>query len=197
MKRILLFSQPTNTNRHVIFDLLLPHNMNNKTLSYMPSNGVENAGKYVDEWKNIASNYGAAFSIIDNQSSDSQDAQKILNSNILLLSGGNTFGFLNNLRKSGLDEVVKQFALKPDFVLAGFSAGALVLTPTIEICNLPNYDDNIVGINDLDGLGIVNFEVFPHYDKEKHQDIMQNYKSRTTNEVRPITDDGYIVIDIE
>lgn len=48
------------------------------------------------------------------------------------------------LRQSGLDKSIKQFLNKPDFVLSGFSAGALVLTPNIKICNLPGFDENMI-----------------------------------------------------
>ncbi len=74
----------------------------------------------------------------------------------MVITGGNTFKLLDNLRKSGLDKAIKEFSNKSEFVLAGLSAGALVLTPTIEVCNLPNYDESTVGIDDFTGLNIIN-----------------------------------------
>lgn len=125
-----------------------------------------------------------------------EETEKLQSSNILVIAGGNTFKLLDNLRKSGLDKTIKEFAKKDEFVLAGFSAGALVLTPTIEVCNLPNYDENLVGITELTGLNLVNFEVFSHYEETQHKSALNKYRTTTKNEVKEITNDGYLVINL-
>lgn len=163
----------------------------------MPSDGANLKQKYIDEWNGYAQKRNAEFRLINNAKIDAQDeAEKLLGSNILVITGGNTFTLLDNLRKSGLEEAIKEFLRKPEFVLSGFSAGALVLTPTIEVCNLPNYDENLVGLKDLTGLNIVDFEVFPHYDPNSHKKLLTEYKKSARNEVKEITDDEMIVIDL-
>jgi len=153
--------------------------LKSKILAYMPSDGSNIREEYLVQWQRFAQDYGAKFNLIDNSKKDSkEEIRKLLSSNILVITGGNTFKLLYNLRQSGLDRVIKRFAQKDNFVLSGFSAGAIVLTPTIKICNLPNYDSNDVGIKDLAGLNIVNFEVFPHYSK-KYQKILSDYKEKT------------------
>jgi dipeptidase E len=119
-----------------------------------------------------------------------------MKANVLVMTGGNTFKLLSNLRKSGLDKAIKEFSGKNEFILAGFSAGALVLTPTIEVCNLPNYDKNEVGLKDLTGLGVVSFEVFPHYSEQEYSDLLNKYKNQTSNVVREITNEDFIVLDL-
>lgn len=163
----------------------------------MPSDGANCPQKYVDEWKGYAQQHNAEFRYIDNSKEKSaEEVEKLLDSNILVITGGNTFKLLDNLRKSGLDKAVKELADKNEFVLAGFSAGALVLTPTIEVCNLPNYDENLVGITNLTGLNIVDFEVFPHYEEAQQKSVLDEYQTTTKNEVKEITNDGYMVIDL-
>lgn len=157
----------------------------------MPSDGAN--PKYIEKWQEIAENNRASFNWINNTTSNQSEKQKLLSSNILILAGGNTFTFLNNLRQSGLNKTIEEFTQKDNFVLAGFSAGALVLTPSIEICNLPNYDKNLIELKDLTGLGIVNFEVFPHYSKEWSK-FLNNYRKQTENEVKEIANEEYIVI---
>jgi peptidase E len=82
---------------------------------------------------------------------------------------------------------------KSNCVISGFSAGAVVLSPTIAISRVKGRDKNNVGINDLTGLGIIDFEVFAHYSKEWEKAVA-NYKKTTRNRVKKITDDDYIVI---
>ncbi len=161
----------------------------------MPSNGVKDSGPYIEQWRAIAQEYGAGFNVIDNSVCDTEEQRKLLSSNIILISGGNTFSLLQNLRESGLDKSIGEFIEKTDFVLAGFSAGALVLTPTIKICNLPNFDENLVKLEDFSGLDIVDFEVFPHYDKRLQKATLENYRKTTANRVNEITDEDYISID--
>lgn len=195
MKRILLFSTLTESNRKAVLNQLFPKALQNKVFSYIPSNGVKGSEPYIQQWEAIAQEYNAEFNVIDNSVNDVEAQRKLLSSNIVLISGGNTFGLLQNLRSSDLDKSIEEFAEKSDFVLAGFSAGALVLTPSIEMCNLPGFDENLVGLEDLTGLGLVNFEVFPHYDEHSHQAALEGYRKTTANSVREITDEGYIGID--
>ncbi len=195
MKRILLFSSLTESNRKIILNQLFPLALQNKVFSYVPSNGVKGSELYIKQWRLIAQDYNAEFNVIDNSINDVEEQRKLLYSNIVLLSGGNTFGLLQNLRSSGLDKSIKEFVKKSDFVLSGFSAGALVLTPTIEICSLPDFDENLVGLKDLTGLGIVDFEVFPHYSEKLQKTVLESYRKTTTNKVREITDEDYITLE--
>jgi peptidase E len=87
---------------------------------------------------------------------------------------------------------VREFTYKDSFVLGGYSAGAIVLTPSIEVCRLPNFDKNLAGITDLTGLGVVNFEVFPHY-SQVDEGAMRDYSKTTKLQVQTITNDSYIV----
>jgi len=180
----------------MILSQIFNDEIKDKVLAYMPSDGVADSATYIEEWRSYAQRFGAGFNVVDNHSSDETERAKLLDSNILLISGGNTFALLNNLRKSGLDQTIIEFTQKPNFILSGFSAGALVLTPSIAICNLPEFDDNLIGITDLNGLGIFDFEVFPHYSDDLHKKILENYRSTTHYQLREISDEDFIAVDI-
>lgn len=196
MKRIVLFSTLTARNEKTVLARILPSSMKNKTIAYMPSGGIEGAQEYIKQWEVIAHKYDAKFRLINNRSRNKEEKDKLLTSNILVISGGNTFNLLHNLRESGLEKSIKSFAAKPDFILAGFSAGAIVLTPSIEVCNLPGFDENQMRINDFSGLGMVNFEIFPHYEEKIHKTILESYRKTAANKVKEITDENYISIDL-
>ena len=169
--------------------------MQNKVFSYMPSGGIEGARQYIEQWRRISEQYSAQCNIIDNSVSSADEQRKLLSSNIVVMSGGNTFNLLRNLRKSGLDKTIREFTDKSDFVLAGFSAGALVLTPSINICNLPNFEENLVELEDFSGLDVVDFEIFPHYNEHLQKATLESYRKTTANHVREITDEDCISID--
>jgi len=194
MNRVVLFSTLTESNSKTILDQIFPREIQDKVFSYIPSSGIKGVEPYIEQWRAIAQKRNAQFNVIDNAIYDIQQQAKLLSSNIVVISGGNTFKLLRNLRKSSLDKSIKEFVTKPDFVLAGFSAGAIVLTPTIAVCNLPNFDENLVGLDDLSGLGIVNFEIFPHYEKKSHETVLENYRKTTINKVREVADEDYISI---
>ncbi len=155
MKRILLFSTPTEKNIKRICDLLFPQDMSDKILAYMPSDGADCPAKYRMYWQDLAQKSNTTFNYVDNSVQNEEELDKILSANILLITGGNTFRLIHNLRKTGLDAIIKKFATKKNFVLAGFSAGAIVLTPNIGVCTIGDYDQNNDHISDLSGLSLV------------------------------------------
>lgn len=94
--------------------------------------------------------------------------EEILNSDIIHLSGGNTYYFLNNLRKKKWVAKLKQFA-KRGGVLTGLSAGGILMTPDIKTAGYPDFDcdDNEDRIRNFNALGLVPFEFFPHFINSK------------------------------
>lgn len=196
MKRIVLFSQPTEKDFNKILDQIFPAEIKSKILAYMPADGANCPQKYIDEWMGYARTYQTEFQLIDNSKTNTIDEQeKVLSTNILVITGGNTFTLLRNLHRSGLFEKIKEFAKKEEIVIAGFSAGAIILSPTIEICNLPDFDENLVEIKDLTGLNIIDFEVFPHF-SDNQKEILEKYRKTTKNEVKTITNEEFIVINL-
>jgi peptidase E len=195
MRRIILYSSPIGSHFKKILELTFPKELRNKVLAYMPSNGSETKQEYTNMWKDYAKNHDAKFLFIDNSKDDAkEEIEKLLSANVLVITGGNTFTLLRNLKSSGLEKAIKIFVEKDEFVISGFSAGALILTPTINICNLPNYDENLVGLKDLAGLNLVNYEVFPHYSVE-HNEVLEAYRKTADNEVKEISDEDYILIE--
>lgn len=141
MKRIVLFSTPyNNDNFHKILNLIFPPDIKDKRPLFMPSQGVPNTlQEFLDDWEGFAKEYDLKIDYIDNSVIDATtEREKLVKSNILIISGGDTFQLLINLRKSGLDNAITLFTKKKEFILAGYSAGAYVLTPTLETAKIFN-----------------------------------------------------------
>jgi len=96
---------------------------------------------------------------------------EVLKSDIIHLSGGNTYYFLKYLRQSGMLSELKQF-VKNGGILTGLSAGAIIMTSSIETAGFPEFDkdENDENLKNLKGMGLVNFEFFPHYKNSKRYD---------------------------
>ncbi|MCB9824008.1 Type 1 glutamine amidotransferase-like domain-containing protein [Candidatus Nomurabacteria bacterium] len=199
MKRYVLFSMPMPEVIRKITPLLFPKELARKVFAYMPSDGsdTESNEKYTPFWEILAKDLDAKFNFIDNSSSDDSEKEKLRESNILLITGGNTFTLLNNIRSNELDKEIIKMTNKDDFVIAGFSAGAAILTPTINIVTKEwsyGKDSNNVGLDNLAGLNLVDFEVLPHY-TETDEESLEKYSKQSKYDVEPIPDDFYIVIE--
>lgn len=77
------------------------------------------------------------------------------------LSGGNTFLFLEWLRRQGLMSVLHAYASEGG-VLVGDSAGAILMTPDVRSAALSG-DLAPPGPLDLTALALVGFHFWPHY----------------------------------
>jgi dipeptidase E len=90
--------------------------------------------------------------------------EKALSYPFIHLSGGNTFRFLKSIQDRGAESRLAEYA-RNGGILIGVSAGAMILTPSIEsayICG----DENTVGLSNLKGLELVSFLFDPHSSKK-------------------------------
>ena len=128
---------------------------------------------------------------------DRQSERTLLESDVVYLAGGNTFYFLMHLRRSGLLPVLRRFAERGG-VLAGLSAGALLLTPNIALAGYPPFDrdENEVGIRNQAALNLVAFEFFPHYRQSARlRDALLRYSRRCPRPVYACRDGSGIVVE--
>ena len=87
-----------------------------------------------------------------------------LRSDVIHLSGGNTYYFLRNLRRSGMLGRLKKF-VREGGVLTGLSAGGILMTPSIDSAGYPSFEQDVNedNIKNLNSLNLVKFEFYPHY----------------------------------
>jgi dipeptidase E len=74
---------------------------------------------------------------------------------LVFVCGGNTFHLLDQVRKTGFDTWLKEHI--EHVVYVGDSAGSIIVTPSIGVAPVDNGDENLPGITDLTGLGLVDF----------------------------------------
>jgi peptidase E len=219
MRRIVLFSDITNNiNAKKVLKAIFSEEITEKRFLLMPSGGElfnPKYRKYYDEWEKICVQYNATFSMVNNsippedKEKLSKEIKKIKQSNILVITGGDPFKLLYHLRRTGMDYEIKSFIKRNNVILAGYSAGAMVLTPTIAITTmvvtnekgerLPIYEVRGKFIhpglnNDLRGLHIVDFEIVPHFEKKYANDVKM-YSQTSEYEIKTCKDDEFYIIE--
>jgi len=108
-----------------------------------------------------------------------------LKSDIIHLGGGNTYHFLSSLRKSKLLGALQKFVQRGG-VLSGLSAGAIMMTPSIDTAGYPKFDcdPNDVHLKNLKSLNFINIDFFPHYKFQRRYD--QAFLKWTKNRSRAL-----------
>ncbi len=156
--------------------------------------GLEEFREFVEAWDKIK-NCQFVYFPIDYQYSD-ELKNRALSSDIIFLSGGNTFYFLKHLKENGLMEALAT-AHQSGRVIAGLSAGAILMTPNINTASFPSFDcdENFVGIKSKKALNFVNFEIFPHYiHSARYRSALKTYSQKSRNGIYALPDGTGIVV---
>lgn len=114
-----------------------------------------------------------------------------MESDAVLLEGGNSFTFRAMLHLRGLDDDLCKFANRG--ILMGISAGSHIISPTVDLASVA--DENYLGLSgdELDGLGLTDFLVKPHAGYWlSHEAIFRNYATKYNKPVYMI-DEGQAV----
>ncbi|MGM0172940.1 Type 1 glutamine amidotransferase-like domain-containing protein [Enterococcus sp. DIV0800] len=87
---------------------------------------------------------------------------KIENSDIIYIAGGNTFFLLQELIRSGADNVLIR-EIQSGKLYIGESAGVIVVAPDIEYSAEMDQKEKAPNLKKYTGLNLVDFYVVPHY----------------------------------
>jgi dipeptidase E len=117
--------------------------------------------------------------------------REALRSDIVYLAGGNTFFFLHQIQRLNMLPLLREYVRKGG-VLAGLSAGALIMTPTISLAGVPGLDpdENDISLKNPKALGVVPFEFSPHFVPSKIKIQRHLAYSRKVDRVIYASQDG-------
>jgi dipeptidase E len=163
-------------------------------LAYIPSQTDENRWyfeKAKPEFKELGITEFFYFDL--DQEFDLSQIEEFKSCDGIFLSGGNTYLFLKNLKKRNIVGCIEEMVQKGK-PLIGVSAGSIIMSKSIKIAQF--HDQNEVQLNDLTGLGLVDFEFMPHWDREQgQQDGLLKYSLYQEKSIYTCKDGGGIVID--
>lgn len=109
------------------------------------------------------------------------------------MCGGNTFTLLKLIKEYKFDKQLIEY-IKKGVIYIGRSAGTHLMTKNIK--HVLSFDDNYIGLEEFDGLGIFDGIVFCHYSDERKKYYEEAILDGKYN-VYKITNDEMIVIDEE
>lgn len=112
---------------------------------------------------------------------EKENLERLLSCDAIAIGGGNTFELLFMLRLRGLLPILKKYC-EDGGILMGASAGGIVMCNQIRIAGFADY--NYMDLQDLSSIGLVDFEVKPHWDCwEKEIREFQKYVSKNKVEL--------------
>lgn len=114
-----------------------------------------------------------------------------LDIDILTIGGGNTFGTLDIIRKTGFDKEIIRY-IEKDVIFIGGSAGSHVITKNIE--HVQHFDSNEVKMTDFNGVGIFDGILICHYTNEREKITKKIIESSNYN-VYILTDKDVLYIE--
>lgn len=136
----------------------------------------------------------AKFDLVDVAAIDKEYwLPRLEEADVIFVLGGNTYYLLDEVIKSGLaDELPRLLETR---VYVGDSAGSILVTPSIDVAEIDDGDENIVDIKDTSGLGLVNFVVSPHTPEDVSLKANEDYAS--TIEYKLIAYDNNMAVKVD
>ncbi len=125
------------------------------------------------DWTIMKEEMGFNVQEIDIEGKKEAEVMKLLElKDIIFVEGGNTFYLLKAMRACNFGKIMKKL-LKHGKVYIGVSAGSIVAGKTIKTADkFGTGNRERFGVKNLKGLGLVNFDIFPHYTPE-HAEIIK------------------------
>ncbi|MGK0367138.1 MAG: dipeptidase E [Thermoproteota archaeon] len=171
----------------------------NPQITFIPSCSYDSEEDYVDFVKQYAKHKIHKIIKYPVEYGDPILKHEVFKSDIIHLSGGNTYGFLESLKKKDLFGELKAF-VKHGGIITGLSAGGIIMTPAIDTAGFPRFDkdDNNSKLKSLKSLSLVKFYFFPHYKNSKRYDEdLLAYSKKVELPVYAVPDGAGIIVDGE
>jgi dipeptidase E len=156
-RRLLLLSNSTNHGRGYLdhaMEAIRIHLEGVKRLVFIPF-ALKDRHGYTAR---VQERFAAEGILVEGVEPRSEDVRLLETAEAVFVGGGNTFRLLDHLQRAGFVEALSERALA-GMPYLGASAGTNIAAPTIRTTN----DMPIVEPESLDALGLVPFQVNPHY----------------------------------
>ena len=143
---------------------LIKEEIDNKKVAFIPTASLhEGYTGYVGSARKLFKKLGASVTEIDISTEAYSTIQAVFeNADVIYFTGGNSFFLMDQLRKTGTDELLKK-ELANGKLMIGESAGAIICAPTIQYIEQMDEKPEDYSQEDNEGLDLIDFYVLPHY----------------------------------
>ncbi|KAF1297862.1 hypothetical protein BAU15_08125 [Enterococcus sp. JM4C] len=155
------------------------------TILFIPTAGnVEEYTEYIEEGKDTLSDLGYQLELLDVAKEDKEVCyQKIKEAQTIVISGGNIFYLLQELKNKDLLLPLKE-QIKKGCPYIGESAGGVVLTSDVDYARFMDDPQEGKKLDNTKALSVINFFPLPHYIEEPFTESVKEtfnlYKDKLT-----------------
>ena len=134
-----------------------------RTVTYIPTAAIaEEIEGMAEEEMRMLEDLGLTVDELEVSTASRETVrEKLMKNDMIFVGGGNTFFLLQELKRSGADQIIAQEVEKGKFYI-GESAGAIAACPDIGYSAVMDVPDKAPGLTDYTGMGLVDFYVVPH-----------------------------------
>lgn len=159
------------------FEEFVGHAVHGKSVTFITTASVpEEFTGYINDDKN-------AFEQLDVTGKTESEIKKMFAKNdFIYVSGGNTFYLLQELKKSGAEQLLT-VEIEKGKIYIGVSAGTMILSPGITYAQMMDDSTKAPDLIDFTGLGIVPFYPLPHFKSEPFADVADAVMKRNENQL--------------
>jgi len=168
-----------------------------KVLAFVPTAGTPYEDQsFVDRDRQILAKMGFKIREVPLEGKTADDLRAELSDvDVVFVAGGNTFYLMQEMRKSGFDVVLPE-CIDRGTPYVGASAGAVVVGPDLRPVQTLDDPTAAPDLTSMEGLGLVEFVVLPHYGLEKYlpeyESIIERYKDEL--EIVPLRNDQAVEV---
>jgi dipeptidase E len=147
---------------------------------------------YIDRNIKMLAKQGLKKKNISSFKLDSPNPPSLDDIDILYVLGGNEYRHMYWIRKHDLMPEIRKH-IENDGVYVARSAGAIIMSPTIEIKDWSMFQ-NDVGLEDTSGFGYVDWILVPHIDWRKNIGEVVEFHKKTNHKMIYITDKQAVLV---
>ena len=176
---------------------LMKEEIEMKKVLFIPTASIYEEYKgYVGSARKLFKKLGAALTEMDISKEDYASIEAAFNdADIIYFTGGNSFFLLEQLRKNGVDKLLKE-ELNKGKLFIGESAGAIVCAPDIKYIEMMDEKPGDYSLTDDGGLSLINFYVLPHYLTAPFKKITEKILEEFTDlDICPINNSQAVIVE--
>ncbi len=176
---------------------LIKEELDNKKIAFIPTASIhEGYTGYVGSARKLFKKLGATVTEIDISKEVYSTIKSVFeDADIIYFTGGNSFFLIDQLRKTGTDELLKK-ELANGKLMIGESAGAIICAPTIKYIEQMDEKPEDYSQEDDTGLNLIDFYVLPHYLTAPFKKVTEKIMTEFSNlNICPINNHQAIVVD--
>lgn len=175
---------------------LIKEEVENKKVIFIPTASIhEGYTGYVNSARKLFKKLGAVLTEIDISKEEHSTIKAAFEeSDVIYFTGGNSFFLIDQLRKSGIDALLKKEIMNGKLMI-GESAGAIICSPTISFIEQMDKKPDDYSQEDDAGLNFLDFYILPHYLTAPFKKVTQNILSEFSNlNICPINNHQAIIV---